>query len=126
MSLAGSGPMIRPPDTEHVHIIVLYSLARRIGFVADRGTDADVLVRRDAGAYATATDDDAAFDVVPKHRFTDQRGEIRVVGRFVRLARAQVDHVVSAATQVCCECLFEVVASVVGSDSDSHRWGSRM
>src|SRR3954453_1423340 len=47
-------------ERDHVHVVVLHTLASREGIVAERASHAGELARRDAGAHPAPTGDDAA------------------------------------------------------------------
>src|SRR3954469_23757387 len=49
------------PEAEHVHVVVLYALVRRVDVVADRRADPWKLVRRDRRADARPTDEQRAL-----------------------------------------------------------------
>ena len=53
-------------EAEHVHVVVLDALVRRVGVVADRGADPGELAGRDRGADARAADEDAALGVAAR------------------------------------------------------------
>ena len=59
ISIASSGPVTRAPKTEHVAIVMLARLMRRVGVGAERRAHAAYLVGRDRNARAAPADENA-------------------------------------------------------------------
>ena len=73
-------------EAQHVHVVVLDRLPRRVGVVADRGANAGKLARRDRRAGAAAADDDAAIGLPVAHGLRHRFGDVGVVDRRGRCA----------------------------------------
>src|SRR6185369_6528818 len=110
-------------ECQHVHIVVLDPLVRRVGVVADGGAHASDLVRRDARPDGAA-DQDAPLDRAVAHRFADALREVRVVVGRVAPVPAQVDEVVirprlaDAPEQLA----LQRGAGMIGGEADPHEW----
>ena len=57
---ASDGPITRGAQTQHVEVVVLDRLPRRVGVVTDGGANARKFARRDRRARAAAAHQDAA------------------------------------------------------------------
>jgi hypothetical protein len=109
-----------PAQHEHVHVVVLDTLMRRIGVVAQPGADAGHLVGGHRGADAAAAQQDAAFGVVPLQRGAHRLGEVRVVDRLVAV-RPDVQHLALLREQERLGRLLQLEAGVIATDRDAHR-----
>src|SRR5437870_4462338 len=81
-------------EAEHVHVVVLDTLVRAVGVVADRGADPRELAGGDRGADAGAADDDPALGVAGDDRPADLSRLVGVVDPHPRIVGAEVEHVV--------------------------------
>ena len=111
-------------EAEDVHVVVLDTLARRVGVVADTSAEARVLVDRDADTDAAAADQHAAIRVSLADLPRDQRREVRVVVGLDVLVGADVDDRVSESSDVGPQVLFEREAGVVATECHSQRRSS--
>src|SRR5256885_17094447 len=75
---------------QHVHVVVLDSLMRRISVMANRCTYADQFVGGHAGAYATAADEHAAIRSPVEHSASDGFRKIRML-RWIFIKRSNVE-----------------------------------
>ena len=118
-SRASSTPTTRPPEDEHVHVVVLDALVRRVGVVAQPGADAGHPVRRHRRAHAAAAHDDAAVGAVPAQGGADRLGVVGVVDRLVA-ARPDVEHLAVLGGEERLHRLLEIEAGVIGPNRDAH------
>ena len=91
---ASAGPTTRDAQAQHVDVVVLDGLARRVAVVADGGADAGELAGRDRDAGAAAADDDAAVDLAVADGGGHRLGDVGVVDRRARM-RAQIQDFVA-------------------------------
>ena len=107
-------------DAEDVHVVVLDALVGRERVVAGGRTHARHLIRRHAGADATAAEEHAA--VVPRRQWPRHRlGEVGIVDR-VRRLRAEVAASCPRPRAPLTACL-ERKARMVGADGVAHGSG---
>src|SRR6187200_3498028 len=66
-------------ETEHVHVVVLDALVRRVRVVTDRGAYTGELAGGDRRADARPTDEDSALGVAVQNRVADLAGLVRIV-----------------------------------------------
>src|SRR5919204_4733883 len=85
------GPHDLGAEAEHVHVIVLDALVCRVVVVADRGTDAWDLARRDRRADPGAADEHGAFRLTAANCLADLARLVRVVDARRRLVGAKID-----------------------------------
>ena len=93
-SSAGSGADDPRAEGQHVHVVVLDALVRRVRVVAHGGPHAADLVRGHARADAGAADEDPAIDLAVADRVPEPLREVRVVVVRVRAVAAEVDELV--------------------------------
>ena len=73
---------------EHVHIVVLNALMRRVSVVADAGPDARDLVRSNANTDATATDQDPSIGTTLDDLFADGGGKVWEIAAGIAMGTA--------------------------------------
>src|SRR5262245_24537105 len=78
-------------EHQHVHVVVLDALMRRVSVVTEASPDAAMLVRGNRGADAAATDEHSMLADIAGDRAGDRVRVIRVVDRLVAV-RAYVVH----------------------------------
>ena len=83
------------PEGEHVHVVVLDALVRRIGVVTDGGADAADLVGRHGRTDPGSTDEDPAIDLAVPDRVPEPRGEVGVVVLGIGSVATEVDQLMS-------------------------------
>ena len=64
---------------DHIHIVVLHALVRRVSIVAHAGANPRNLVGRHANAHARAADENAARRIAPLQRQTHLLGKVGIV-----------------------------------------------
>src|SRR5689334_14634286 len=89
----GSADHLRA-DAEDVHVVVLDSLVRRVGVVADRSTDAGELAGGDRGPDPRAADEDTALRASRLDRLAQLAGLVGIVDARLGLEDAEVDGLV--------------------------------
>ncbi len=112
-----------PAHREHVRVIVLTSHPCGVEVVAQRGPDADDLVRGDLFALPAPPEDDASIGLSPCDPPADLGADRRIVDAFLAV-RSEVVDVVAALLQARDEVDFESVPSVIGPDRHPHARGS--
>ncbi len=125
-------PMIRPheldrqlrPDNagaerQHVHVVVLHALVRRVGVVTHGRADARHLVRGDRRADAAAAEDDPSLGRAVDNAQADGFGEIRIIDRLL-VKRALVDHLVAQAQQLVHDRPLDRESAVIRTDRYAH------
>ena len=108
-------------ETEHIHIVVLDSLVRRVGIVAEAGAGSADFVGGDAGADAAAADNDAALGLAGGDSSGDGERKVRVVVKRIVLMRAEVGHFVSVGREQFTDFLLQFKPAVVCADDDFHK-----
>src|SRR5579884_49558 len=104
---------------QHVHVVVLDSLMRRIAVVAIAGADSRNLIGRHRCADAASANHDAPVGALLDDRQAHRFGVIGIVGRLV-VVNAQIGNGVAQALQKCREVLLQVEAGVVGTQGNFH------
>jgi hypothetical protein len=90
----------KPAETDHVQIIVLDALVRRKGFVNQTGADARNLVRNDRRPDATPADGHAPRYFSTRDGARQRHDKVRIVIVRLRLAVAEVDHLLTGLAQL--------------------------
>ena len=111
-------------EHEHVHVVVLHALVRRVGVVAQAGPDAGHLVGRHRRADAAAAHDDAPFGAVSAQGGADGLGEVRVVDRLPAVG-ADVENLAVLRVQEALDRLLQLEAGVIGSNRHPHGRSAR-
>src|SRR3990172_4418676 len=106
-------------QAEHIHVVVLDSLPRREGIVADRRAHTRDLVRRYRSAHAAPAEEQPAIGLAPHHRLAHRLGEVRVIDRLLAV-RAQVEHLVPEPSQLIDSRLLQNKPGVVAANRDAH------
>ena len=104
---------------EHVHVVVLDRLVRRVHVVTDAGADPHELVRGDRGAHAAAADDDRARGAAVEHRTARRRREVGIVHGFRRIG-TEVDHLVARGAHGLDDLRLQREPTVIACDGDRH------
>ena len=73
------GPNNPSPDAEDVHVVVLHSLASRVGVVAETGSDSRKFVGSDAHSHTGSANQNAAIDLSLEKFGGDQFRKIREI-----------------------------------------------
>src|SRR5918992_4698687 len=107
-------------DAEHVHVVVLDALVRRVRVVTGRGPDARELRRGDRGARTRPADEDCTLGQPAANRVADLLGLVRIVDHRLRPVGAEVDGLVPAADELLHDPLAELHPAVVEGDGDFH------
>ena len=81
-------------DDQHVHVVVLDALVRRVGVVTYSGADSRDLARGDRGADPGAAHEDGTLRLAAANCLRDLARLVRVVDARLRPIGAQIDHVV--------------------------------
>ena len=81
-------------QAEHVQVVVLDALVRRVGVVADRGPDSGELAGRDGGSDARAADEDPALGPAVRERGADLARLVRIVDPPRIRVGAEIDELV--------------------------------
>src|SRR2546425_11781327 len=106
-------------ETEHVHVVVLDGLMRRVAVVADRGADARKFIGGNRHAGSAAADDHASVDLTLAKHNGHGLGVVGVIHGSGAM-RAEIENYVARLGQRGRQIPFHLVAGVVGSKSDSH------
>src|SRR6266550_1109313 len=108
-------------ETEHVHVIVLAPLVRRLRVVTDCRSDARELAGGDRRADARAAHQYSALgDAVPD-RAADLPRLVRIVDPRLRRISPEVDRLVPGAHDLLEHALAELDTAMVEGDRDPHR-----
>src|SRR5829696_3384983 len=107
-------------EAEHVHIVVLDALMRRVDVVADRGSNPGELAGGDRGAHARAADEDPALGVAVQDRVAELARLVRVVDTLRIRVGAEVDRLVSERVELLQQALAELHAPVVERNRNPH------
>lgn len=108
-------------EAEHVHIVVLDPLVRRVGIVAQAGAGSADLVGRYTGADAAAADNDAALGLAGGYGSRNGECEVRIVVEGVISVRAEVADFVSIRREQLADFLFQFESAVVRADDNFHK-----
>ena len=108
-------------ETEHIHIVVLDSLVRRVRIVAEAGAGSADFVGCHAGADAAAADNDAALGLAGGDSSRNAEREVGVVVKHIVLMRAEVGHFVSVGHEQLADFLLQFEPAVVCADDDFHK-----
>jgi hypothetical protein len=106
-------------EHQHVHVVVLDALMRRVGVVANASADPRQLVDRDTGANAATANHDAAVGLAFDHGEADFFGVVGIIDGFGPV-RSDIDRLVLAVGQMANQLLFELHTGMVGSHYDAH------
>jgi len=106
-------------EAEHVDVVVLDALVRRMHIVADRGADALHLVGADRGADAGAADHQPALDLARGDGGGDLARDVREVDRR-GIVGADVEHLVALVLQEGEDLGFHRKAGMVRADDELH------
>ena len=117
---ASSSLRRRPPEAQHVAVVVAAGDLRVVGREAVGGAHALVAVGRHADADAGAADEHAALDLARRHQLGDLVAVHRVVHRDVFGVGADVDDLVPEGAQTAHDGLLECEPTVVGTGGDLH------
>ena len=119
--LPGNGLTYRPSAQRNdVDVIVLDALARRESIGDERCADSGDFVSADARPNTAAAQCDTALDHTFGNGFGKRDDELRiVVPRFLE-ERAEIEDLMTCRAQACGKVLFQLEASVVSSDSNTH------
>jgi len=107
-------------DADHVHVIVLDSLARGKMVMDEPGADPGNLVRADRGSHTAAADSHSALERPRRHRLGERDDEVRIVVVRGQRVRTEIDDVVPGGAEPADEVLFQGKTSVIGGDSHAH------
>src|SRR5438270_1263707 len=107
-------------QAEHVHVVVLDALVRRVGVVARRGANPADLCGCERGADAGAADENAALRRAARDRLTELACLVRVVDPHGVGVGAEIDGLVTVAAQELEHGLAQVHPPVVEGDGDPH------
>src|SRR5690606_21774489 len=113
-------------QAEHVHVVVLDTLVRGIGVVAQRGVNSRHLVGGDARADAAAAHHDPALYLTGNHRPRHRLGEIGIVDRALGAVRAQVHNLVPLLAERPRQRFLQRKSGVVGGNCELHTMFSLM
>src|SRR6266511_2622254 len=108
-------------DAEHVHVVVLDALVRRVRVVAGRRADPRELAGRYGRADSRAADQDTALGRRGVDRLTDFAGLVRIVDSRLGGVGPEVDRLVAGADDLLENALTELDATMVEPDRDPHR-----
>ena len=106
-------------EHQHIHVVVLDTLARRVSIVAKPGADSGKLVGRHRRADAAAANQHAAFGSAVEHSPPDRLGKIRIVHRSVAIG-AFIDHLMSLPAQILGNDLFQIEAGMIRANDNAH------
>ena len=106
-------------EHEHVHVVMLDSLMRRVEVLAIRGSYSRHLVRRDARTDARTAEHDAAINPTGDDLDRHLLGEIGIVDALGRM-RPDVDDLMAKRFDEGSEMLLQIEARMVGSNGDLH------
>ena len=106
-------------EDEHVHIVMLDPLMRRVVVMAEAGADTANLVCGYAGAHTAAADENSSLGAAVQDSMPDFRGEIRIINRRSGV-RANVENLVALLFEVLNNGLFQIVPCVVTADDNEH------
>src|SRR5262245_36992733 len=109
-----------PAQDEHVHVVVLDALVRRVGVVAKPGPDAAVFVGRDRRAHATSAHQDAALAATVYDRPRDDGGAVGIVDR-LRRVRAEILDLMSVPDEPVTHDVLDRKTRVIGAYNHAHR-----
>ena len=104
---------------QHVHVVVLDALVRRVGVVTQTGANPGDAIGSHRCADATAADDDAAVGAIVLERGRDGLGAVGVVNRLGAVG-ADVEHLTRLVGQKGLDRFFELEPGMVRSDRDAH------
>src|SRR5438309_11357420 len=107
-------------EAEHVHVVVLDALMRRVDVVACRGADPALLRRGDRRPDARAADENAALRASILQRVPDLASLVRVVDPHGVRVGAEVDDLVALVAQQLEDGIAQVHSAVVEGDGDLH------
>src|SRR5712691_5797640 len=116
------GPDDLGAKAEHVHVVVLDALVRRIDVVADRRANPGQLAGRNRRAHTGAADEDAALRVAGQNRLADLAGLVGVVDAVGIGSGAQVHDPGPEAGDLPRKRVAELDASVVECNRHLHAW----
>src|SRR5262249_41141312 len=106
-------------ENQHIHVIVLYALVRRVRVVTQPGTYPRKLVRSHGCTDTTSAKQHSPFCAFAANRGRNRFGKVRIVDRRC-VVRAQIFHVVAKTGEVLQDLAFQPESRVVGSDGDLH------
>ncbi len=112
--------MMRAPEDNHVHIVVLHALVCRIGVVAHAGADAGNLVGRHADTDARAADQNAPLGHALLDGVSNLFGKVRIIVGLIAVVGAQIDDLMSLPGQVGADIFLQWESGVVGADDELH------
>src|SRR4051794_23072530 len=108
------------PEANHVHVIVLDALMRRVGVVTDRRADPTHLARRNCRADARAADEDAALGIAAEDRLAELPRLVGIVDPDRVRIGAEIDDVVPVLLQRVQDAAAQVHAPVVERSGNDH------
>jgi transketolase len=118
------GPHNLGAEAEDVHVVVLDTLVRRVGVVADGCSDSDELVGRHGSPDAGATDEHPSVRLARKHGFAELLREIGVIDARLGSVDTQVQRLVADLTDSLDDRGPELDPPMIESDRDTHRAGT--
>ncbi len=106
-------------EDEHVHVIVLDALVRRVGVVTEAGANTRNFIRGNARAHTAPTHEHATLSLTVQDCLADLLRVIRVVDRrFV--VRAEIVHVVASDPKGRGDIGFDLESRVIGGHGNAH------
>ena len=106
--------------SENVDVVVFDRLMSRVGVGGLSRANPLELVRRDAGTCTGTANDDASIRAIRDYGAAHRGREIGIVDGLCGIG-AEIDHGVSVLGEAQLQFFFEVKASVIGTERDSHR-----
>jgi hypothetical protein len=121
-------PNHAPAQADHVHVVVLDTLARREAFMDQTRPHTGHFVGRNTRAHAAAANGYSTMHLSERNCVGQGLNKVRIVVVWFRRAIAKVEHFIVSFTQHPGQVLFQFKAAVIGSDTDAFRrgWGQRV
>jgi hypothetical protein len=108
------------PQAQHIHIVVLNTLVRRIRVMAQACINARHFIRCDAGSYTAAADQHPTLNRSLDNRFGYSAGKIGVIDRRLGTVGSEIDYLVSLITQITGQRYLERIPGVVRCNRNFH------
>jgi hypothetical protein len=108
------------PEHENIHIIMFYTLVRRVRIVTQSSSRALDFICRNGGPNSTAANQDSPFRGTIGDRLRGQLSEIGVIVVSYVLMGAQVENLVAGPPNFCGEFVLQFESGVVRGQCNSH------
>src|ERR1039458_1635084 len=105
---------------EHIHVVVLHALVRRIGVVANPRANSRNLVRRYAHTHARSANQNSPRRNARFDRLAHLLCKVRIIVFGLALERSQVDQLVPCRRQVCAYLFLQRKSRMIRTDDELH------